>query len=180
MPPDAPLLHPGPMNAGVEIAASVAHGPPSLIARQVTNGVAVRMALLYLLAAGPDQLQVAVTKQQVQDAPNIEQHGEGLSPEDESALYHHYELNYTPPNLESGRRLARAFCGDTGRSSGRWGTRVGRQASLPHLGEGRPGGAVARLVGYRTTSAYVAAFRAHTGVTPGRYFQRSVARRVLR
>jgi len=52
MRPNAPVLHPGPMNEGVEIAASVAHGARSLIEKQVTNGVAVRMALLYLLAAG--------------------------------------------------------------------------------------------------------------------------------
>jgi uncharacterized protein YrrD len=56
---------------------------------------------------GPDELRVAVTKEQVQAAPNIEQHGEELSQADESALYHHYELNYTPPDTESGRRLAR-------------------------------------------------------------------------
>ncbi len=56
---------------------------------------------------GPDGLQVAVAREQVQDAPNIEQHGEELSQADESALYHHYELNYTPPSTESGRRLAR-------------------------------------------------------------------------
>jgi len=56
---------------------------------------------------GPEELQVAVPKEQVQDAPNIEQHGEELSQADESALYHHYELNYTPPDSESGRRLAR-------------------------------------------------------------------------
>jgi hypothetical protein len=56
---------------------------------------------------GPDELQTAVTKAQVQDAPNIEQHGEELSQADESALYHHFELNYTPPATESGRRLAR-------------------------------------------------------------------------
>jgi PRC-barrel domain len=56
---------------------------------------------------GPDELQVTVTKEQVTSAPNIEQHGEELSQADESALYHHYELNYTPPNTESGRRLAR-------------------------------------------------------------------------
>jgi hypothetical protein len=55
----------------------------------------------------PDELRVAVSKQQVTDAPNIEQHGEELSQADESALYHHYELNYTPPDTESGRRLAR-------------------------------------------------------------------------
>ena len=50
MRPGAPVLHPGPMNEGIEIDAAVAHGPRSLIERQVTNGVAVRMALLYLLA----------------------------------------------------------------------------------------------------------------------------------
>ena len=55
MRPAAPVLHPGPMNEGVEIAASVAHGARSLIEAQVTNGVAVRMALLYLLAAAPEQ-----------------------------------------------------------------------------------------------------------------------------
>jgi hypothetical protein len=56
---------------------------------------------------GPDDLQVSVTKRQVESAPNIEQHGEELSQQDESALYHHFELNYTPPETESGRRLAR-------------------------------------------------------------------------
>jgi PRC-barrel domain protein len=56
---------------------------------------------------GPDDLQVAVSKHQVKDAPNIEQRGEELSQADESALYHYYELNYTPPNTQSGRRLAR-------------------------------------------------------------------------
>lgn len=50
--PGAPVLHPGPMNEGVEISAAVAHGSRSLIEEQVTNGVAVRMALLYLLARG--------------------------------------------------------------------------------------------------------------------------------
>jgi aspartate carbamoyltransferase catalytic subunit len=48
----APVMHPGPMNEGIEIDAAVAHGSRSLIEKQVTNGVAVRMALLYLLAAG--------------------------------------------------------------------------------------------------------------------------------
>ena len=56
---------------------------------------------------GPDDLQVTVTKDQVEDAPNIETEGDRLSQEDESSLYHHYELNYTPPSTESGRRLAR-------------------------------------------------------------------------
>jgi aspartate carbamoyltransferase catalytic subunit len=49
--PDVVILHPGPMNRGVEISSEVADGPYSLILDQVTNGVAVRMALLYLLAA---------------------------------------------------------------------------------------------------------------------------------
>jgi uncharacterized protein YrrD len=59
------------------------------------------------LTVGPDELRVLVTKDQVRSAPNIELHGEELSQADESALYHHYQLNYTPPAIESGRRLAR-------------------------------------------------------------------------
>ncbi|HEV8254168.1 MAG TPA: aspartate carbamoyltransferase catalytic subunit [Vicinamibacteria bacterium] len=46
------ILHPGPMNRGVEIASEVADGPYSVILDQVTNGVAVRMAVLYLLLGG--------------------------------------------------------------------------------------------------------------------------------
>jgi uncharacterized protein YrrD len=56
---------------------------------------------------GPDGLQVAVTKEQVRSGPNIELEGEELSQADESALYHHFGLNYTPISTESGRRLAR-------------------------------------------------------------------------
>ena len=48
--PGALVMHPGPMNEGVEIAADVAAGSQSVITDQVTNGVAIRMALLYLLA----------------------------------------------------------------------------------------------------------------------------------
>jgi len=48
--PEAIVMHPGPMNEGVEIAADVAVDPRSVITEQVANGVAVRMALLYLLA----------------------------------------------------------------------------------------------------------------------------------
>jgi aspartate carbamoyltransferase catalytic subunit len=48
--PGVVILHPGPVNRGVEIAPEVADGPYSLILDQVKNGVAVRMALLYLLA----------------------------------------------------------------------------------------------------------------------------------
>ena len=46
------ILHPGPMNRGVEIDSDVADGPHSVILDQVTNGVAIRMAVLYLLAGG--------------------------------------------------------------------------------------------------------------------------------
>jgi len=49
---DALIMHPGPINRGVEISSDVADGPYSLILSQVTNGVAVRMALLYLVAGG--------------------------------------------------------------------------------------------------------------------------------
>lgn len=47
---DAIVMHPGPMNRGVEIASDVADGPQSVILEQVTNGIAVRMAVLYLLS----------------------------------------------------------------------------------------------------------------------------------
>jgi aspartate carbamoyltransferase catalytic subunit len=50
--PDVIIMHPGPMNRGVEIASEVADGPFSVILDQVANGVAVRMAVLYLLAGG--------------------------------------------------------------------------------------------------------------------------------
>jgi aspartate carbamoyltransferase catalytic subunit len=50
--PDVLIMHPGPMNRGVEIASEVADGPYSVILEQVANGVAVRMAVLYLLAGG--------------------------------------------------------------------------------------------------------------------------------
>ena len=51
---DVLILHPGPMNRGVEIASEVADGPYSVILDQVTNGVAVRMAVLYLLLGGAE------------------------------------------------------------------------------------------------------------------------------
>jgi aspartate carbamoyltransferase catalytic subunit len=47
---DAIVMHPGPMNRGIEIASEIADGPQSVILDQVTNGLAVRMAVLYLLA----------------------------------------------------------------------------------------------------------------------------------
>jgi aspartate carbamoyltransferase catalytic subunit len=50
--PDVLVMHPGPINRGIEIAPDIADGVKSLILKQVTNGVAVRMALLYLLAGG--------------------------------------------------------------------------------------------------------------------------------
>ncbi len=59
-PKDLIILHPGPMNRGVEIDSDVADGPHSVILPQVTNGIAVRMAVLYLLAGGsPDWAQAA-------------------------------------------------------------------------------------------------------------------------
>ena len=51
--PGVMVMHPGPMNEGIEISSSIAHGGSSVIEEQVTNGVAVRMALLYQLTNGP-------------------------------------------------------------------------------------------------------------------------------
>ena len=50
--PNAVVMHPGPMNEGIEISSGLAHGLSSAIEEQVANGVAVRMALLYQLCAG--------------------------------------------------------------------------------------------------------------------------------
>jgi aspartate carbamoyltransferase catalytic subunit len=57
--PDAIVMHPGPMNRGVEIASDVADGSQSVILDQVANGVAVRMAVLYLLAGGTEHEEAA-------------------------------------------------------------------------------------------------------------------------
>ena len=59
------------------------------------------------ITIGPDNLQVTISKEEVKTAPNIELHGDELSTADESTLYHHSQLNYTPPDTERGRRLAR-------------------------------------------------------------------------
>jgi aspartate carbamoyltransferase catalytic subunit len=54
MKPDALVMHPGPMNRGVEISAEVSESPRSIILDQVANGLAVRMSLLYLMLGGRD------------------------------------------------------------------------------------------------------------------------------
>jgi aspartate carbamoyltransferase catalytic subunit len=65
-PRDLLILHPGPMNRGVEIDSAVADGPHSVILQQVTNGVAVRMAVLYLLAGGvPETAEAAKTGEEL-------------------------------------------------------------------------------------------------------------------
>jgi hypothetical protein len=59
------------------------------------------------VTVGPASLQVTATKEQIKNAPHIDLAGDELSGEEESALYHHYHLNYNPPDTQSGRRLAR-------------------------------------------------------------------------
>ena len=71
----------------------------------------------------------------------------------------------------SGRTLARSFLADTGVPFGRWRTLLRLQAALPALAAGDPVGNVARHVGYETPSAFVAAFRRETGLTPAAYFR---------
>ena len=53
--PGALVMHPGPLNEGIEISPEVAHGAQSVIEEQVANGVAIRMALLYLIAGGKNK-----------------------------------------------------------------------------------------------------------------------------
>src|SRR5690606_3593369 len=57
--PDAIIMHPGPINRGVEIDSELADGPRSVILEQVTNGIAVRMAVLYLCSGGQPEYVVA-------------------------------------------------------------------------------------------------------------------------
>lgn len=70
----------------------------------------------------------------------------------------------------SARTLARAFRAQTGITFSTWRTLVRLQAALVHLAAGEPVGNVAHAVGYESPSAFVAAFRHHTGQTPGAYF----------
>jgi AraC-like DNA-binding protein len=70
----------------------------------------------------------------------------------------------------SERTLARAFVTGTGLPFGHWRVLLRLQAALPALAAGEPVGNVARQVGYESVSAFVAAFRRQTGVTPAKYF----------
>jgi aspartate carbamoyltransferase catalytic subunit len=72
--PDAIVMHPGPMNRGIEIASDVADGARSLILDQVANGLAVRMAVLYLLGGGAgmttsSSIPSVQTKHETESAP---------------------------------------------------------------------------------------------------------------
>jgi aspartate carbamoyltransferase catalytic subunit len=58
MKPEALVMHPGPMNRGVEISAEASESPRSIILDQVTNGLAVRMSLLYLMLGGSEEVAV--------------------------------------------------------------------------------------------------------------------------
>jgi AraC-like DNA-binding protein len=71
----------------------------------------------------------------------------------------------------SERTLARGFVTGAGLPFGRWRSLLRLQAALPSLAAGEPVGNVARRVGYESASAFVAAFRRHTGQTPAGYFQ---------
>ena len=59
------------------------------------------------VVVGPDELRVTALKEQVRSAPDLDLQGQEMSQADESALYHHFEMNYTAIASDSGRRLAR-------------------------------------------------------------------------
>src|SRR5207253_6266231 len=63
------IMHPGPMNRGVEIASDVADLPRSVITDQVTNGIAVRMSLLYLMLGGDSARSIAEVEALGEDVP---------------------------------------------------------------------------------------------------------------
>ncbi|PAU75469.1 AraC family transcriptional regulator [Halomonas salipaludis] len=76
----------------------------------------------------------------------------------------------------SPRTLARRFQSQTGMGFAAWRQQARLLAALPMLAEGRPVTTVAQEVGYEAPSAFIAAFRRHLGVTPGRYFARPGSR----
>lgn len=59
------------------------------------------------VSVGPDSLRATVEKSLVKSAPDMDLQGQEMSQADESALYHHFGMNYTAPTSESGRRLAK-------------------------------------------------------------------------
>ncbi len=75
--PEAIVMHPGPMNRGIEVSSEIADGGRSLILDQVTNGVAVRMAVLYLLASS-DAGKPAAPSESVDDVSNASRAGGGV------------------------------------------------------------------------------------------------------
>ena len=63
MKPDAIIMHPGPINRGVEIDSEIADGERSVVLQEVTNGLAVRMAALYLTTGNnPDELDARLAE----------------------------------------------------------------------------------------------------------------------
>jgi len=72
----------------------------------------------------------------------------------------------------SARTLARSFVADTGLPFGRWRTRLRLGAAMEELARQSPVANVARDVGYESASAFVAAFRKETGITPAEYFRK--------
>jgi AraC-like DNA-binding protein len=79
----------------------------------------------------------------------------------------------------SARTLTRAFLADTGIPFSRWRTAARLRTALPRLAAGEPVATVATAVGYETASAFVAAFRRETGLTPGGYFRAPAGARAI-
>ncbi|HEV3328385.1 MAG TPA: helix-turn-helix domain-containing protein, partial [Acidimicrobiales bacterium] len=71
----------------------------------------------------------------------------------------------------SSRTLARSFLSDTGLPFGRWRSLLRLRIAMEALAAGRPVASVASQVGYESSSAFVAAFRKETGITPAAYFR---------
>ncbi|KQY37527.1 MULTISPECIES: helix-turn-helix transcriptional regulator [Nocardia] len=80
--------------------------------------------------------------------------------------------DWGPHAAASSRTLARAFRAETGMTFAQWRTQIRLAASLTPLADGVPVTRIAARVGYRSASAYVAAFRRAVGTSPGQYFAR--------
>ena len=91
-----------------DVYVDVATGQPIFgTLRESVIGRPLTFVSLVGITVDRKHVQVALSKQQVEDAPNIDFMGDELSLADESRLYHHYGFDYTPRKTEGGRRLAR-------------------------------------------------------------------------
>lgn len=158
---------PTPIVVGPLLAALISHlGDDGLAATARQRAVAVVYDLLRPATSGAIHAPLPREPRALSVAERLR-----TDPADRRSLDHWAESVHV-----SARTLARDFQRETGLTFGRWRRATRLQAALLLLADGEPVGRVAAQVGYDTASAFVAAFRRHTGTTPGAYFAGAIPR----